>query len=218
MGRTPAGNAVTNRVWTAVLDNLAAYAAPVPLVPQNAGDRISQVVTVTGAGTAAGGAFTLTSTFERAVGGAAPAQAAGTLRFIALEMPTGAVNGVNTVFTALHTPVGGMQVSLNGQQQDPATVAQGGLGAGHGQRRSGDVRRRARQWRLGAAFLLYELLTEVVLCPLQRPASTLIKSKTTPLKGTTWTRRTPARPSWSALSPAAASPLVPPEQTAAPAT
>ncbi len=127
-GQDAAGNAVTNRVWTAVLDNLAAYAAPVPLVPQNAGDRISQVVTVTGAGTAAGGAFTLTSTFERAVGGAPPAQAAGTLRFIALEMPTGAVNGVNTVFTALHTPVGGMQVSLNGQQQDPATVAQGGLG------------------------------------------------------------------------------------------
>ena len=76
-GQDAGGNAVTNRIWTAVLDNLPAGAAPVALVPQNAGDRISQVTSVTGAGSAGAGAFTLTSAFERAVGGAAPLQATG---------------------------------------------------------------------------------------------------------------------------------------------
>ena len=43
-------------------------------------------------------------------------------------MPSGAVDGTNRVFTALQSPVGGVQASLNGQQQDPVPAAQGGLG------------------------------------------------------------------------------------------
>ena len=129
-GQDAGGNAVAGRTWTAVLDNLAAGTAPVALTPQVPGDRISQVTAVTGAGTAASGAFTLTSAFERAINtGAAPAAVPGaTLTFIAFEMPGGAVNGVNTVFTASHVPVGGMTVYRNGQPQDPVPTAQGGLG------------------------------------------------------------------------------------------
>lgn len=129
-GQDAAGNAVTNRLWTASLDNLAAGAVAVPLTPAVPGDRISQVTAVTGAGSAGSGAFTLTSAFERAIntGAAAVPAAGGTLTFIAFEMPGGAVNGANMVFTATHVPVGGMTVYRNGQPQDPVPAAQGGLG------------------------------------------------------------------------------------------
>ena len=58
------GQPVVGRTWTAALDNKAAGQSVV-FVPTAAGDRISLVTALTGAGTAASGAFSLQSVTER---------------------------------------------------------------------------------------------------------------------------------------------------------
>lgn len=63
-GQNAAGQAVTGRVWTAVLDNAAA-GTTVPFVPAVAGDRIYSAAGIAGAGAATAGAFSVSSVVER---------------------------------------------------------------------------------------------------------------------------------------------------------
>ena len=66
-GWNAAGAAVTGRTWTAALSSVAAGAAAVNFTPAVAGDRISQITAIAGAGAATAGAFNLVSVLERVV-------------------------------------------------------------------------------------------------------------------------------------------------------
>lgn len=65
-GRTAAGMLVSGRTWTGTLDSAAAGTV-ITLTPSVLGDRIASVTSVSGAGTAGSGAFSLQSVIERVV-------------------------------------------------------------------------------------------------------------------------------------------------------
>jgi len=65
-GQNAAGQAVSGRTWTAVLDNAAA-GVTIVFVPAVAGDRIYSAAGIVGAGAATAGAFSINSMLERVV-------------------------------------------------------------------------------------------------------------------------------------------------------
>ena len=65
-GQSSAGVAVSNRTWSATIDN-AAIGASIAFTPTVSGDRIASITSVTVSGTATSGTFSLQSVLERAI-------------------------------------------------------------------------------------------------------------------------------------------------------